>query len=52
MSSNHQLVWAQPESTMPFNAERMVKFIDRFTAMIVEKLQRLEDQESSASAQE
>jgi hypothetical protein len=44
MSSNHQ---ALPEKTLMHavsEMERVVNFIDRFTAMVVQKLEKLEKQ--------
>jgi len=44
MSSNHQ---ALPEKTLMHavsEMERVVNFIDRFTAMVVQKLEKLESQ--------
>jgi hypothetical protein len=44
MSSNHQ---ALPERTLQHavsEMERVVNFIDRFTAMVVQKLEKLESQ--------
>lgn len=46
MSSNHQ---ALPEKTLMHavsEMERVVDFIDRFTAMVVQKLEKLETQMS------
>jgi hypothetical protein len=48
MSSNHQFAFPRLEAAVPFNAERMVNFIDRFTAMVVEKLQRWEKDRACA----
>jgi hypothetical protein len=47
MSSNHQVTFPQLEVSVPFNAERMVNFIDRFTAMVVEKLRAWESDETN-----
>ncbi len=52
MSSNHQILSPQFEATVPFNLERMVNFIDRFTARIVEKLQGWEESRVEKSEQE
>jgi hypothetical protein len=52
MSSNHQILSGQFEATVPFNLERMVNFIDRFTARIVEKLQTLEKDHAENATQE
>jgi hypothetical protein len=49
MSRNHHFTFPQLEVAVPFNAERMVNFIDRFTAMVVEKLRGWDDQRASAN---
>lgn len=50
MSSNHQVTFPQLEVSLPFNAERMVNFIDRFTAMVVERLRAWENDGASAES--